>query len=70
MITQERLIQATIESARLQGCICNPRIDIGGSDGFYSGVVAHDKWCPLSPYYAAKQSQSSASASEAGESDD
>jgi hypothetical protein len=54
MTDRERIERATLEGQRLQGCICNPIIEIGGGEGFYSGVVAHDRWCPLSPY-AAKQ---------------
>jgi len=54
----ERIEQATLENQRLQGCICNPTIQVSGGEGFYSGVVAHDRWCPLSPY-AAKQEQPS-----------
>jgi hypothetical protein len=52
MTERERIRKATLEGQRLQGCVCDPYIDIAGGDGFYSGVVAHDKWCPLSPYAA------------------
>lgn len=45
----DRLIEATINTVRLQGCICNPDIEVAGSDGFYSALIAHDDWCPLAP---------------------
>lgn len=52
----DSLIATTINTARLQGCICKPDIEIAGSDGFYSALIAHDDWCPLAPD-AAKQGQ-------------
>lgn len=45
----DRIAEATINTLRLQGCKCSPHVDVSGSDGFYSAVVAHDAWCPLAP---------------------
>lgn len=45
----DRLTELALNTARLQGCTCKPDVQIAGSDGFYSAIVAHDEWCRVAP---------------------
>jgi len=44
----DTLRAAAVTAARLQGCNCNPDVDITEQgDGMYRADIAHDEWCPL-----------------------
>jgi hypothetical protein len=63
----DRLTEATLNTARLQGCTCQPDVQIAGSGGFYSALVAHDEWCSLAPGQRAQKPPAVILPSKAGE---
>jgi hypothetical protein len=44
--SERRLKRAALETARRQGCTCQPVITLISEDPLWRAQVAHDDWCP------------------------
>lgn len=47
-MTPETLRLAALKAAVLQGCLCEPEVEISEeTPGVYRSTIFHDHWCPL-----------------------